>query len=151
MSTTPKQECFPIIDKKDTLADIYKTPDDVDQPVAASGIKKGIDLAFASHKADQTLRQKSEEVDAALKTEFQNTIQCMQLKQSIQREKIDCSQLTTRSPNDLESQQKPPFNVGSICTSKNTFQRGRRVLEGMGGHQRKPLKGEEEFSRVWVD
>ena len=135
--------------KKDPPADSSQTPVHAKQHVAASANKsKIIDLTFASQKAAQTLRQKSEQADAASKTEFHNKMCCMQFKQMIQKERINCSQLTTAPPNTLESKPRPPSKRESMYMSKKTCQKEKKVLEGMDGSTMLKRREDRNFLRL---
>ena len=120
--------------KKDPPVDSSQTPVHAKQHVAASANKsKIIDLTFASQKAAQTLRQKSEQADAASKTEFHNKMRCMQFEQMIQKERIDCSQLTTAPPKRSGIQTQTSIQKGEYVHVKEDLSKGKKVLEGMDG------------------
>ena len=135
--------------KKDPPVDSSQTPVHAKQHVAASANKsKIIDLTFASQKAAQTLRQKSEQADAASKTEFHNKMRCMQFEQMIQKERIDCSQLTTAPPKRSGIQTQTSIQKGEYVPVKEDLSQGKKSFGGYGWIHDAKKEGRSEFFEV---
>ena len=78
------------------------------------------------------MKKKSLEAEIASKTEFQNKKRCMEFEQSVQREMMDCSQLTIAVPKRSGTNTMTSMQSGEYVRVSEDLSKGKKSFGGYG-------------------